>query len=211
MTARGDTAPRVGAYPPGTQAGLLDTARVTVPTRAALRARRDRPAVTEPRFLSPDEFALLRAVCDRLLALDTDPAASPVDVAGPIDARLADGATDGWRYDVLPPDRDALRGGLAGLVETATLMHGRSFMILAPGERDGVLAAVQAGAPVGTVWQTIDARRFFEDLLAVATETFYASAAAQDEIGYVGYADAHGWHAVGLDAREGFEPEPQRP
>lgn len=211
MTARDASGHERAVYPPGTQACLLDTARVTVPTRNALRSRRDRPAVTEPRFLSRDEFALLRAVCDRLLALDTDPAALSVDLAGPIDARLAEGATDGWRYDVLPPDRDALRGGLAGIAETAATMHGRAFETLAAPEQDDVLAAVQAGAPAGAAWKNLDAKRFFEDLLAVATETFYASAAAQDEIGYVGYADAHGWHAFGLDTSEGFEPEPHRP
>ena len=196
-------------YPQGTQARLMATALVTTPTRTALLARVATPPVTAPAFLTPGDFATLRAVCDRLLG--QEPGDNAVDIAGAIDTRLASGATDGWRYAALPPDRDSMRRGLAGIQETARAMFGAGFLMLAASDADAVLGAVQRGQAVGDAWTTLDGRLFFEDLLASATEIFYASAMAQDEIGYVGYADAHGWQAVGLDGHDGPEPRPVPP
>ena len=195
-------------YPDGTFAALSDTPFVTAPTRTALRARMDKAPVIEPRFLGAQEFRLLAAVCDRLLG-ETGP--RRIDVAGAIDARLAAGTTDGWRYDALPDDGTALRRGLAGIDEAARLLARAPFLDLAGADQDRVIAAVAAGDPPGAAWDALPASRFFEDLLAGATEAFYAHPLAQEEIGYVGYADARGWQAIGLDAREPREPEPLGP
>ena len=193
-------------YPRGTFASLIDTAFVTAPTRAALAARMAKPAVTEPRYLDASEFALLGAVCDRLLDQDGDD--RRIDVPGAIDARLASGETDGWRYDALPEDGTAMRRGLAGFDETAWILAGAGFVDLAPADRDRVVEAVAAGDPPGEVWAALPAKRFFEDLLAFATESYYAHPLAQEEIGYVGYADARGWQRIALGEREPREPEP---
>lgn len=192
-------------YPPGTFAGLIDTPFVTAPTRAALRARAARPPVSEPRALTAAEFALLGAVCDRLLGQEGD---ARIDMRGAIDATLASGSSDGWRYDALPDDATAMRRGLAGIEETARALAGEGFLSLSGRDRDRVLAAVQAGDPPGEAWRDLPAKRFFEDLLAAATEAFYAHPQAQEEIGYAGYADARGWQAIGLGEREPREPEP---
>jgi hypothetical protein len=193
-------------YPAGTFAGLIGTPFVTAPTRAALEARLAKPPAIEPRFLDAAEFATLGALCDRLLDQAGD--ARLVDVPGLIDARLASGETDGWRYDALPDDGRAMKRGLAGFDETARLLAGAAFGDLAAPDRDRVIAAVASGEPPGATWRSLPARRFFEDLLAAATEIFYAHPLAQEEIGYVGYADARGWQAIGLGEREPREPEP---
>lgn len=192
-------------YPVGTFAGLIGTPFVTAPTRAVLLARMAKLPVREPQFLTPSEFALLGAVCDRLLDQDED---RRIDVPGAIDTRLAAGETDGWRYDALPDDGAAMRRGLAGFDETAHAVAGAGFVDLSTRDRDRVIAAVQAGDPPGDAWRSLPARRFFEDLLAAATEAFYAHPLAQEEIGYVGYADARGWQAIELGQREPREPEP---
>ncbi len=192
-------------YPEGTFAGLIGTPFVTAPTRAALQARMAKPPVTQPRFLDPAQFALLGAICDRLLDQDGD---RRIDVAGAIDDRLASGETDGWRYDALPDDGSAMKQGLKGFDETAQAIGGRAFADLSGADRDRVIQAVQAGDPPGEVWRSLPAKPFFEDLLATATEAFYAHPLAQEEIGYVGYADARGWQAIGLNQREPREPEP---
>ena len=192
-------------YPDGTFAALIATPFVTAPTRAALQARMDKPPVIEPRFLAAGEFALLGAVCDHLLG---ETGERRIDVPGAIDARLAAGTTDGWRYDALPDDGSAMKRGLAGIDETASLMAGAPFADLAAADRERVIAAVAAGDPPGETWRGLPARTFFEDLLAAATESFYAHPLAQEEIGYAGYADARGWQAIGLDEREPREPEP---
>lgn len=178
---------------------LLEGAHVSPATRAALTARLDTPPVAVPRFLTPAEFRTLRAACARLLP-DPRPQ-SPIDVAGPMDARLAADKSDGWRYDTMPDDRAAMRAGLAGLDSTAGSVAACAFADAPAAVQDTVLAAVQAGAPPGPAWKLPPAR-FFEDLLAEATEVFFAHPLAQARIGYTGMADFPGWTRIGLDQRE---------
>lgn len=179
---------------------LVGSDATTAPTRAALLARWDAPPVTVPRFLDLAAFDTLRAVCARLLPSDL-----AVDVAGPMDARLADGESDGWRYDALPPDRDTLCLGLAGLDQAAQALYGVAFLLLVETEQDAVLQAVQRGDAPGEAWTTLPAPRFFEELLAEATEVYYAHPLASAAIGYGGMADAPGWAAIGLDERDARE------
>ena len=189
-------------YPVGTVRALLDSDLVTAPTAATLRQRL---AGLEPH---PDVLgplaATLAAVCARLIPqADRMP---PIDVAGALHARLASGIGDGWRYAALPPDEVAWRSGLRGIDETARAGFDGDFAALAADEQDDVLRAVQTGTARGAVWRTMPSARFFEDLLAAAVEAYYAHPLAQEEIGYAGMADAHGWRAIGLDQREPQEP-----
>ena len=87
-------------------------------------------------------------------------------------------------------------------------MFRADFSALEAEHQESVLASVQAGDPPGEVWQTLPAARFFEELLAEATEGYYSHPLAQEEIGYVGMADARGWRRIGLDEREAWEPVP---
>ncbi len=183
---------------------LLESGHVSPATRAALVARLDAPPVAVPRFLTPAEFRTLRAACARLLP-DPHPE-SPIDVAGPMDARLAEGKSDGWRYDAMPDDRAAMRAGLAGLDGAAEAVAGTAFADALGAAQDQVLAAVQAGTPPGPAWP-LPPERFFEELLAEATEVFFAHPLAQERIGYAGMADRPGWTRIGLDEREDREPE----
>jgi gluconate 2-dehydrogenase gamma chain len=191
-------------YPPGTVRHLLDTDLVTPPTRAAIRQRLANPPVTTPRFLDTDAFATLQAVCSRLIP---QPArAEAVDLAGPIDTRLADNQSNGWRYDHLPPDRDAILQGLQGIDEAAEALFGTFFRTLDSRAQDQILLAVQRGEAPGPSWRSLDAPRFFEELLAEVAEIYYSHPLAQEEIGYVGMADAHGWQAIGLNELAPHEP-----
>lgn len=189
-------------YPAGTVRALLRTQAVTEPTRKALEERLSASAVTVPRFLDPAGFATLQAVCARLLP------GVDIDVAGPIDARLADGTGDGWRYDMLPPDGEAYRAGMAGFDDAAQALFGQKFITLPPADQDKVVQAVQDGSPPGAAWERLPAARFFEELLAEATEVHFAHPLAQESIGYAGMADAPGWQRIGLNEREDREPSP---
>jgi hypothetical protein len=68
------------------------------------------------------------------------------------------------------------------------------------------LLAVQRNGAPGQTWKIVPAGRFFEELLAELTECYYSDPSAQEEIGYVGFADAHGWQALGLNELEAHEP-----
>lgn len=193
-------------WPEGTVPALLATGLVTAPTRKALQARLDLPAVSAPRWFSVDEFATLAAVCARLIP-QTDHT-EPVDLPGLVDHRLADGPGDGWRYADLPPDGQAHRQGLRGLDQTSQIWFGSTFKQIEGVCQDTVLTTVQGGAPPGETWRTLSAARYFEELLAIVVDLYYAHPIAQDEIGYVGMADARGWQAIGLNQRAAHEPSP---
>ena len=180
---------------------LLPTAHVSAATRAALTQRlADASMAYEPRFLAPETFRLLAAVAARLLPQPERPV--PIPLAPSVDQRLADGKSDGWRYDALPPDREAYRLGLGGIQEIALELYQADFEQLDASQQDAVIAALAGGNPPGQVWQTVPATRFFEEMLAELTEIYYAHPWAQDEIGYVGYADLPAWTKIGLNEKE---------
>ncbi len=193
-------------YPPGVVRRLLATDLVTPPTRAALQARLDEAASSDPRFFDPTAYTTLHAACARLIPQPGR--VPPIDLARDIDRRLAEGGSDGWRYDRMPPDREAYRLGLRGLDETARTMFGADFAVLDGPHQDAVLAAVQRAEAPGASWTRLPADRFFEELLGECVEGYYSHPLAQEEIGYVGMADAHGWQAVGLDQLAPHEPRP---
>ena len=192
-------------YPLGTVRALLDTDLVTAPTRDALRARLDdHDADASARFFDAEEMLTLRAACARLIPQDDR--AEQVDVARGIDQRLADNLSDGWRYHSMPPDAEAYRRGLRGLDEAARELFTRPFRELDGEQRDAVLLTLQHGTAPGATWQTLPPSRFFEELLVEVTASFYAHPSAQEEIGYVGMADAHGWTVIGLNELAAHEP-----
>lgn len=190
-------------WPPGTVEALLDTDLVTPPTRAALRQRlqhRPGPSV----FFTTEQCATLAAVCAHLIP-QPDPERR-IDLAGRIDARLAAGDGDGWRYDALPPDGEAHRRGLEALDASAQTLGGAVFAALDEAAQDWLLGLAQRGELGGPDWDGLPCGRWFEELLAEATELYYAHPWAQSSIGYVGMADAQGWSAIGLDQLEFHEP-----
>jgi gluconate 2-dehydrogenase gamma chain len=201
---RADADAPLPVYPPGTVRALLKTDLVTPPTHAAIQARLAPSGAATPRFFDAEPFATLRAACARLIPQPDR--SSPVDLAGAIDARLADGKGDGWRYALLPPDGTAYRLGLCGLDECARARFGAPFRDLDATRQDEILTATQLGEAEGDSWCRVPARRFFEELLAEIAERYYSDPLTQEEIGYVGMADARGWQAIGLNQREAWEP-----
>lgn len=194
-------------YPEGTVRALLQTDLVTEATRTALQARLDAPTDYLPQFFDADTFELLLAVAARLLPQPDRPV--PIELAPAIDARLAEGRSDGWRYDVLPPDREAYRLGLGGINQAAQAQFQLDFLVLDAAHQDAVLEQLASGNAAGENWQQVKQGRFFEELLAELTENYYAHPLAQEEIGYVGMADVPGWTRIGLNELEPREPEEQ--
>jgi gluconate 2-dehydrogenase gamma chain len=193
-------------YPTGTVRALLETVHVSDATRAALRERLERPVARVPLFFTNEELVTLRAVCDRLIP-QPDRAQS-IDVAREIDLRLAAGATDGWRYDILPADGEMYRAFFAGLDAMARARGSSAFSALDDKVRDEILSAIQRGEVTREPWERLPADRCFEEILAEVAETFYGHPLAQEEIGYVGMADLPAWNRIGLDERDEREPRP---
>ncbi|TDN36554.1 gluconate 2-dehydrogenase subunit 3 family protein [Hymenobacter sp. UV11] len=184
-----------------TSQDLLPSSHVSAATHAALSQRlAETGAAYEPQFLAPETFRLLEAVAARLFP---QPERSvPIPLAPSVDQRLTEGRADGWRYDALPPDREAYRLGLGGIQEIAQSLFQTDFEALDATKQDEVIEALASGNPPGAVWQMLPAGRFFEEMLAELTEAYYAHPWAQDEIGYTGYADLPAWTKIGLNEKE---------
>jgi len=172
--------------PTGSVIDLLNSDRVTPATRKALLDRLNQPPVTKPKFFGEVEFSRLQLVCNQLVPQSVD---RLIDIAGPIDIRLANGITNGWRYDDLPNDGEAYRLFLTGINQTAEALFDHSFETITTEQRDTVLLAVQQGEATSPAWQNLPTDRFFEELLAEVTEVYYSHPLAQQQIGYTGMAD----------------------
>ena len=182
---------------------LLPTDHVSAATRAALTQRlaeTEQALTYEPQFFAPATYQLLVAVATRLFPQAERPV--PIPVAMDVDQRLTKGGSDGWRYDALPPDREAYRMGLGGIEQIAQMLFKADFEQLSGSQQDEVIQALASGNPPGEVWQTMSADRFFEEMLAELTVLYYAHPWAQDEIGYTGYADLPAWTKIGLNEKE---------
>ena len=191
-------------YPAGTVLAVIDTDLVTPATARALRARL--VAAEGQSVFDMAGRAVLAAVCDRLLP---QPDRSvPIDLAAVVEGRVANGVGDGWRYDAMPDDVQAMRRGIAAIDASALAWFGAGFADLDIMSCDLLLAAVQRGDILPEIWGNLDSKRFFEELLVAVAEAYYAHPLAQEEIGYLGMADADGWADVGLGARAAHEPVP---
>ncbi len=154
---------------------LLASDRLTAPTRAVLRARMDR-RYGAPQVFNEAQMLTLRAVSARLIPAPE--LGDAVDLAGALDAALAQGEGDGWRYAEAPPDRRLHAIGLDALNATAVFRFGSSFSDLSPKHQDELLT--------------------LEELLCALVELHYAHPLVQVSIGYDGMADAHGVQAISL-------------
>ncbi|MVM28683.1 gluconate 2-dehydrogenase subunit 3 family protein [Spirosoma sp. HMF4905] len=191
-------------YPEGTVRALLATDQVTEATRQVLLERLTAPPQS-PKFFSATEFVLLQTICNRLIP--QEPGDAQIDIAGGIDKRLSQNESDGWRYDVMPPDGDTYKLGLTGVDETAQLLFKQPFQQLSDDQQDEVLMNIQRAVAPGQTWEHLPAGRFFEELLVEATHIYYSHPLAQEVIGYVGMADVPTWQRIGLNELEGREPQ----
>jgi hypothetical protein len=146
------------------------------------------------RFLTTAEARTLASAADRIIPQSERARANTVAIAPWIDAKLADDLRDGYRYEGMPPPREAWRLGLAALDETAReLFEGTVFAELGANQQDEVLRRVERGDPPGPTWNRVPARRFFRDVLCLTiVKTYYAHPWAWNEIGYSGPSAVRG-------------------
>ncbi len=192
-------------YPTGTVRALLQSDLVTEATRQVLVDRLQQNEVVIPQFFNAQLFVTLKAVCARLIP---QPATQErVDLAGTLDRFAAEGKGNGWRYDVLPPDEETYKKGVAAIDETSTLHFGLPFHLLATENQDEVLQQIQNGTAPGATWLIIPAPVFFEELLAALVEIYYSHPFGKEEIGDASMADKKGWQKIGLNELQIQEPK----
>ena len=167
------------------------------------RVRSSPQAVT---FFTAAERACATALLNDLTGQGGD---APVPVGRMVEARLAAGETDGWRYDDMPEDGQAWRDTLGHLDADARARVGTSFADAAEADRHQLIQAVQElgskdwhGLPAGHVWSL---------WTRYACTAFYAHPAAWAEIGFPGPAYPRGYKNIGVDKLEPFEVRDAHP
>src|SRR5215216_5072939 len=161
-------------------------------TREVVRRRLEE--IPPIRFFTEHEALTLAAVAGRIVPQTERDEASKIPIVPWIDEKLYEDNRDGYRYEELPPQREAWRAGLAGIDEAArALFDGRSFIELDPRSRDVVLRHVERGDPPGAAWKNLPAARFFKSVLSITIiKIYYAHPAVWNEIGYNGPSSPRG-------------------
>lgn len=171
-------------------------------TREVIRKRLTE--IPARRFFSATEWQTLEAVCARLVPQPER--STPISIAPWIDEKLYHNWRDGFRYDDMPPLRDAWRLGLEGIDREGRRRFGADFRTLSGADQDAVLRAIQAGDVSGGVWQNLPAKRFFTTvLLKDVVGEYYAHPAAWSEVGFGGPASPRGYVRLGENQRDSWE------
>jgi hypothetical protein len=151
------------------------------------------------RFFTAHEAPAAAALFDQLLHQRHEPR---VPVLAMVDARLADGQTDGWRYADMPEDADAFRLSLVGLDADARAAGGAGFAELPWELQSEVVGGVQR---TGGSWRGLPAVRVWSVWTRYACTAFYSHPWAWNEIGFGGPAYPRGYGNLGMDRREHWE------
>ncbi len=107
--------------------------------------------------------------------------------------RLQEDRRQGYRYEGMPPQREAWRAGLAGVHQAARALRGRPFVELAAEDQDAILRCIEGGSPPGDAWEGLDVKRFFASVLCdTAVTTYYAHPLEWNETGYNGPSSPRG-------------------
>ena len=161
-----------------------------------------------PEFFAETE----RPTVDALLNLLTGQCDEPLEVSllEMVDARLAAGETDGWRYADMPEDGQAWRDTLGYLDEDAHDRYGRCFADVSEPEQQALIQAVQDAGEHGR-WHGLPAARVWSLWTRYACTALYAHPHAWSEIGFPGPAYPRGYKNAGVDKLEGYEVRDARP
>ncbi len=161
--------------------------------------------VPEIRFFQPEEARLMEAVCGRVLPQDDREEAYRIPIVPWIDDRLYSNRHDGYRFEDMPPDREAYQLGLKAINEIALHLHRRQFCDLTPLEQDEILETLHDGNPPAAqeIWNRMPVHGFWMLLVTDCVRVYYAHPWAWDEIGYGGPAYPRAYMRL-----ERGEPEP---
>jgi hypothetical protein len=192
---RGITPQMHGRYP---NYDVLEQAAHWDPVTRALVLGRVRQ-VPSLRFFGPAEAATLGAFCDVVLAQDSEPR---VPVLAMVDAKLAAGRLDGFRYADMPEDPETWRRVARGLDEAA----GGSFGGLRDEAKRAIVQHFSEGGLAGATWDSLPCTRAWSVVMRGVLSAFYSHPWAWNELGYGGPRYPRGYVRLATGQREPFVP-----
>jgi Gluconate 2-dehydrogenase subunit 3 len=157
------------------------------------------------RFCTPEELAIITAICDRVLPQDDRLPEYRIPIVNFIDERLWKNEISGYRFEDMPDDREAYRLGIQAIDLTALSVFRGHFIDLPAIEQDSVLKSIHDGKKLAAdeIWNRMSIDRFWHLLVQDCVAIYYAHPWAWDEIGYGGPAYPRAYTRL-----EGGLPEP---
>ncbi|HEV2462854.1 MAG TPA: gluconate 2-dehydrogenase subunit 3 family protein [Acidobacteriaceae bacterium] len=144
----------------------------------------------EIRFFSPHEAELLSAVADRLIPQDDRADDRTIPILPSIDERLYKNQLNGFRYEDMPPDREAYRLGLHAIDEMSQQRFQLTFIALPVFRQELLLKSLHDGKPdpPHPAWKHMPVHRFWAMLMEDCATAYYSHPWSWDEIGFGGPA-----------------------
>ncbi len=164
------------------------------------------------RFFSQNEAEVLLAVIDRVLPQDDRSEERTVPILPVIDERLFKNELNGFRYEDMPPDRDAYRLAIEAIDAMARERFGDSLPALTVHRQELILKSLHDGEPdpAHPIWKTMPVHRFWALLMEDCVTAYYAHPWAWDEIGFGGPAYPRGYIRLENGLPEPWESEEER-
>jgi hypothetical protein len=172
--------------------------------------------VTSPpplRFFTEEQAHFWEAVFDHLLPQSDRIPERRIPLIPPLDERLHENRTVGYRFEDMPHDRDLYASVGIRAINAEALEHcGKEFLALPWLEQDLVLRTLHDGAPRAAqdIWARMSVHRFWQLIIQDAIDAYYAHPWAWDEIGYGGPAYPRAYTRLERGEPEPWEVEEQR-
>ncbi|HVW85621.1 MAG TPA: gluconate 2-dehydrogenase subunit 3 family protein [Bryobacteraceae bacterium] len=164
------------------------------------------------RFFTEEQARLMEAICHHILPQDDHDEQHRIPILPWIDQRLYDDSHDGYRYEDMPPDREAYRLALQAIEEISRKLHGRAFTEIGDREQDELLQTIHDGNPPAAheIWSRMPVERFWMLLVQDCVTAYYSHPFAWDEIGFGGPAYPRAYMRLERGEAEPWEVEEQR-
>ncbi|MGC1371804.1 MAG: gluconate 2-dehydrogenase subunit 3 family protein [Candidatus Sulfotelmatobacter sp.] len=199
---------QLGYYPGhstlGQQEYWDETTRLTV-----LKRVYDVPPI---RFFQPEAALFWEAVFDHLLPQSDRTPDRKIPILNHVDHRLDINQTQGYRFENMPPDRDAYKLGMRAINEESRARLQRDFTACSYEQREETLKVIHDGEPIAAqdIWGKMSVHRFWQLILGDAIDAYYAHPWAWDEIGFGGPAHPRAYMRLERGEPEPWEVEEQR-
>lgn len=198
---------------PGYYPGYSTLSQQAYWDEATRQAVTSRVTKTSPiRFFSAEQVVLLQAIVDRLIPQDDRTLDRRIPIVARIDERLFKNALSGFRYEDMPPDREAYQLGLEAIDEMARRRFHQQFAELEAYRQDTILKSLHDGKPdpPNGVWKRLPVHRFWPMMLEDCVDAYYSHPWSWDEIGYGGPAYPRGYMRLENGLAEPWEVDEVR-
>jgi len=179
-------------------------------TRNLLTMRVEQPPPI--RYFTAEQAQFWRAVFDHLIPQHDRIAARRIPLVEPIDDRLYRNRTIGYRFETMPPDREAYDLGRQAIDEESAQRFGAQFVLLPHRQQDLVLKAIHDRKPIAgaAIWKRMPIARFWQMLMQDVLDSYYSHPWSWDEIGFGGPAYPRAYTRLERGEPEPWEVEEER-